>query len=242
MHNLAWEELHTDLKVPMVELFETVEGEGRMAGYPTVFIRIFHCNLRCTWCDTTYSYAPEKPAFTASICEIVDRVSAYGHGVVCLTGGEPLMHGVKSLALVYHLARIPHVWDIHIETNGAIDLQPFQALREREKEVREKVRFVMDYKLPASGETERMHVPNLALLEERDEVKFVVGNEADFMYALDVLKRHPTRATALFSPVWETMPPADLVSFLLKYRPQEGRARLNMQIHKVIWDPEARGV
>jgi 7-carboxy-7-deazaguanine synthase len=235
-------ELHKELKLPMVELFETVEGEGKMAGYPTTFVRVFNCNLRCTWCDTPYSYAPDKPAFTASIKDIVERVQTYGHGVICLTGGEPLMHGDKSLALVYHLAKLPEVWDIHIETNGAIDLQPFAALREQEHVVNKKVRFVMDYKLPASGETAKMYMPNFSLLGVGDEVKFVVGNEDDFFHALDILKRYPTEATALFSPVWETMPPADLVQLLLHHRPQEGRARLNMQIHKVIWDPEARGV
>ena len=125
-------ELRRDFKLPMVELFETVEGEGRMAGYPTTFVRVFNCNLRCTWCDTPYSYAPEKAAFTASIEEIVEQTASYGHGVICLTGGEPLMHGLKSQALVYHLSQLPTVWDIHIETNGAINLMPFSLLRERD--------------------------------------------------------------------------------------------------------------
>lgn len=235
LYNKEW-------KLPMVELFETVEGEGKMTGYPTTFVRVFNCNLRCTWCDTPYSYAPEKPEFTATIDEISRRVESYGHGVVCLTGGEPLMHGDKSLALVYHLAHLSSVWDIHIETNGAVDLCPFAALREKDEAASDKVRFVMDYKLPISGETARMHLPNFSLLGAQDEVKFVVGDEADFFHALDILERYPTRATALFSPVWETMPPAELVQLLLRYRPQEGRARLNIQIHKVIWDPETRGV
>ncbi|GED14205.1 7-carboxy-7-deazaguanine synthase QueE [Aneurinibacillus migulanus] len=235
-------ELRRDFKLPMVELFETVEGEGRMAGYPTTFVRVFNCNLRCTWCDTPYSYAPEKAAFTASIEEIVEQTASYGHGVICLTGGEPLMHGLKSQALVYHLSQLPTVWDIHIETNGAINLMPFSLLRERDGSMGRKVRFVMDYKLPASGETAKMHLSNFSILEPQDEVKFVVGDEADFFHALDILTRYPTRATALFSPVWETMPPADLVTLILRHRPQEGKARLNMQIHKVIWDPEARGV
>jgi 7-carboxy-7-deazaguanine synthase len=230
------------VKLPMVELFETVEGEGKMTGYLTTFVRVYNCNLRCTWCDTPYSYAPEKPAFTISIREIVERASAFGHGVICLTGGEPLMHGEKSLALLYYLAQLSFVWDIHIETNGAIDLQPFVDLRRQDAATGAKARFVMDYKLPASGETDKMCMTNFALLEERDEVKFVVGSEADFFHAIEVLKQYPTRATALFSPVWETMPPAELVRLLLTHRPQRGRARLNMQLHKVIWDPEMRGV
>lgn len=240
MHNIS--DLHLHWKLPMVELFETVEGEGKMAGYPTTFVRVFNCNLRCTWCDTPYSYAPEKAAFTASIEEIVRQVQAYGHGVVCLTGGEPLMHGTKSLALAYQLARLSEIWDIHIETNGAIDLLPFCELREQEHSVGGKVRFVMDYKLPASGETAKMHLANFALLASQDEVKFVVGDEDDFLHALMILERYPTKATVLFSPVWETLPPARLVELMLQHRPMQGRARINMQLHKVIWDPEARGV
>ncbi|MED0670475.1 radical SAM protein [Aneurinibacillus aneurinilyticus] len=236
------EKLRRDLKLPMVELFETVEGEGRMAGYPTTFVRVFNCNLRCTWCDTPYSYAPEKAAFITSIAEIVERTVSYGHGVICLTGGEPLMHGVKSQSLIYHLSQLPTVWDIHIETNGAIDLMPFSSLREQDRSMGSKVRFVMDYKLPTSGETAKMHLENFFILGPQDEVKFVVGDEADFFHALNILGQHPTQATALFSPVWETMSPADLAALILRYRPQEGRARLNMQIHKVIWDPETRGV
>lgn len=239
---LTLSDLHPQWKLPMVELFETVEGEGKMAGYPTTFVRLFNCNLRCTWCDTPYSYAPERPAFTATIEEITHRVQTYGHGVVCLTGGEPLMHGVKSLALTYQLALLPDVWDVHIETNGAIDLLPFCELRRQAPAVDDKVRFVMDYKLPASGETNRMHLPNFSLLAPQDEVKFVVGSEADFLHALEVLTRYPTEAAVLFSPVWETMPPARLVELMLQHRPQQGKARINMQLHKVIWDPEARGV
>jgi 7-carboxy-7-deazaguanine synthase len=230
------------VRLPMVEIFQTVEGEGRMAGYPTTFVRVYNCNLRCTWCDTLYSYAPEKPAFTASIREIVERVKELGHGVICLTGGEPLMHGDKSLALLYHLAQIEEVWDIHIETNGAIDLEPFNRLRMEDQNVGRKARFVMDYKLPASGETEKMCLPNFARLEDRDEVKFVVGSVEDFEHGIQILADYPTRATALFSPVWETMTPDKLVNLLLEARPQNGRARLNLQIHKVIWDPELRGV
>lgn len=229
-------------ELPFVEVFETVEGEGLMAGYPTTFVRVFHCNLRCTWCDTPYSYAPAQPEFTASIQEIVARVREYGHGVICLTGGEPLIHGEKSQALLYHLARQPYIRDVHVETNGAIDLAPFVHLRQEMGEAGTPIRFIMDHKLPASGETARMHLPNMALLTERDEVKFVVASEEDFRYALTVLADYPTAAVVSFSPVWESMPPARLVELLLAHRPNEGRARLNLQLHKIIWDPQQRGV
>ncbi|MGC5327333.1 7-carboxy-7-deazaguanine synthase QueE [Brevibacillus sp. SYSU BS000544] len=244
----AINQLHEDLsmeaklqwKLPMVEIFQTVEGEGTRAGFPTTFVRIYNCNLRCTWCDTVYSYAPHPPEFMATIQEIVQQVEELGNHYVCLTGGEPLMHGEKSLALVEALSQIDAVIDIHIETNGAIDLTDFVALRSSNSSIKNKVRFIMDYKLPGSGEMERMIEGNLELLEPQDELKFVVADDTDFTVACQVLDQYQPQALALFSPVWETMPPAKLVDKIL----QSGRKgiKLNLQIHKVIWHPEMRGV
>lgn len=223
------------IRLPLVEIFETVEGEGTRAGFPTVFVRLFGCNLRCTWCDTTYSYAPYKPEMTLSIEEIVERVSAYSSKHVCLTGGEPLLYGRKSLALVNAIASIPGMRDVHIETNGAMDLQPFL-----EHVTSPLVRYVMDFKLPASGETDKMNLGNLALLRGKDELKFVIGSIEDFHYARQILEEHPTEALPLFSPVWETMPPARLVELMLEHK--LSHVKMNLQIHKVIWDPSQRGV
>ncbi len=227
-------------KLPMVEIFETVEGEGTRAGFVTTFVRLYNCNLRCTWCDTVYSYAPHPPEFMATIQEIKEQVERLGNHYVCLTGGEPLMHGGKSLALIEALSSIPAVTDIHIETNGAIDLASFAALRSADPLVNRKVRFIMDYKLPASGEMERMIHGNLALLEPQDELKFVIADDRDFAIACEVLDQYQPAALALFSPVWETMPPARLVEKILA----SGRKtiKLNLQIHKVIWHPDTRGV
>jgi len=228
------------MKLPMVEIFQTVEGEGTRAGFPTTFVRVFNCNLRCTWCDTTYSYAPHKPEFFATISEIAEQVRLFGNHYVCLTGGEPLMHGEKSLALIKALSQLPVVQDIHVETNGAIDLSPFVKLRDEMPLACEKVRFIMDWKLPASGEMEKMIPGNLKLLQERDELKFVIGDDRDFQIACELLDQYQPKALPLFSPVWETMPPAALVEKLLA----SGRknVKINMQLHKVIWDPNKRGV
>jgi 7-carboxy-7-deazaguanine synthase len=234
------EEQKRSFRLPMVEIFQTVEGEGSRAGFPTTFVRVYNCNLRCTWCDTTYSYAPHKPEFHASVEEIVEKVSAFGNRHVCLTGGEPLMHGEKSLALVEALAAIPCVTDVHIETNGAVPLAPFAALRRQNPETCAKVRFIMDWKLPASGEMERMLPENLALLDAQDECKFVIGDVHDFAIACQVLDQYHPRALPLFSPVWETMPPARLVELLLASGRKE--IKLNLQMHKVIWHPDTRGV
>ncbi|NGQ96847.1 radical SAM protein [Brevibacillus sp. SYP-B805] len=230
----------TNMKLPMVELFQTIEGEGTRAGFPTTFVRVYNCNLRCAWCDTTYSYAPHPAEFYATVEEIAERVASFGNPYVCLTGGEPLMHGEKSLALVEALASIPCVTDVHIETNGAVPLEPFAALRDSHPEAAAKVRFIMDWKLPSSREMDRMLPGNLALLDERDECKFVIGDEHDFEVACQVLDTYRPRALPLFSPVWETMPPARLAELLLASGRKQ--VKLNLQIHKVIWHPDARGV
>lgn len=227
------------VKLPMVEIFETVEGEGTMAGFPTTFVRVFNCNLRCVWCDTPYSYAPSRPAFFASIEEIVEQVKKYGHHHVCLTGGEPLIHGEKSLILIQALSSIESVEDIHVETNGAIDLTPFHTWRQQEEKVGKKLRFILDYKLPGSGEQDKMILSNFSLLRDTDEIKFVVTDENDFHVAIEIMKRYVKKGIPLFSPVWESMKPSHLVSLMLKHRIN---AKLNLQLHKVIWDPDTRGV
>ena len=224
-----------EVMLPLVEIFETVEGEGTAVGYPTVFIRLFGCPLRCVWCDTQYSYAPHEPEMRLTVMEICARVGDFSSARVCLTGGEPLMFGGRSIALLSALAALPQLVDIHVETSGAIALEPFL-----EQVQSKKVRYIVDYKLPASGETHRMHLPNLQLLRPTDELKFVIADEQDFLCALDVLQTHRPGGVALFSPVFGRMPPQQLVERILA----EGLAnvRLNLQIHKVIWDPQKRGV
>ncbi|WP_307338375.1 7-carboxy-7-deazaguanine synthase QueE [Caldalkalibacillus uzonensis] len=226
--------------VPMVEIFETVEGEGLRAGFPTVFVRVFHCNLRCVWCDTPYSYAPAKPEFEATVEEIVHKVKGFASRAICLTGGEPLIHGHKSAALIHGLSYVDSFEDIHIETNGAIDLQPFARIREQDPVWDKKVRFIMDYKLPASGEMERMIHSNFEYLRNGDEIKFVIGSDEDFECALKVMERYHRRGTVLMSPVWETMPPMKLVEKVLSHG--LAHVKVNLQLHKIIWDPDQRGV
>jgi 7-carboxy-7-deazaguanine synthase len=224
-----------NIKLPMVEIFETVEGEGTRAGFPTIFVRLFGCNLRCTWCDTKYSYPPEEAGLVMTIGEIVSQVRKYRSTHVCLTGGEPLLYGEKSAALIEALLDIESLADIHIETNGAIDVSMFM-----ERITSPKVRYIVDYKLPDSGETEQMILGNLSKLRKQDELKFVIGSEHDFAEAVRVLREHPTEALPLFSPVWETMPPVKLVKLMLDNG--LSHVKLNMQLHKIIWDPAMRGV
>lgn len=221
--------------LPLVEIFQTVEGEGTTAGYPTVFVRLFGCPLRCTWCDTPYSYAPAQPQMTLTIPEICARVTALGAQRICLTGGEPLLFGARSGALLEALAELHHVRDIHVETGGSIDLAPFV------KNVRsDKVRYIVDYKLPGSGQQSFMCEANLTHMRTVDEIKFVIADETDFQTARDVLLRAEVRATVLFSPVFGKMQPSELVALMLAH--QMWDVKLSLQTHKYIWDPAMRGV
>ncbi|MFD0678168.1 MULTISPECIES: 7-carboxy-7-deazaguanine synthase QueE [unclassified Paenibacillus] len=224
-----------NIKLPMVEIFETVEGEGTGAGFPTVFVRLFGCNLRCTWCDTKYSYPPEEADRVMTIGEIVEEVRKYRSTRICLTGGEPLLYGDKSAALIKALLQIETLTDLHIETNGAIDVSPFMDSIDSPL-----VRYIVDYKLPDSGETDKMILSNFAKLRKQDELKFVIGSDRDFNEAVRVLEHYSTEALPLFSPVWETMPPAKLVQLMLDHG--LSHVKLNMQLHKIIWDPATRGV
>lgn len=226
--------------LPMVEIFQTVEGEGLKAGFPTTFVRLYNCNLRCVWCDTVYSYAPHPPSFYATIEEIVERVHQFNNPSICLTGGEPLMHGEKSLALIETLAEQKEIEDIHIETNGAIDLTPFCSLRDERARVQQKVRFIMDVKLHSSGEKDAMAWDNFALLSDRDEIKFVIGSKEEFDEASELIDRYYEKGQLLFSPVWEGLEPSALVEMILA-SPYK-RAKLSLQTHKYIWHPEQKGV
>lgn len=224
------------IRLPMVEIFETVEGEGIQAGFPTIFVRLFGCNLRCVWCDTKYSYPPIEAESTMTINQIVSEVNQYKSTRICLTGGEPLLYGEQSLALIENLVTgVDRLVDLHIETNGAIDLALFMGRIHSPK-----VRYVMDYKLKGSGEGGRMVLTNLSILRSCDELKFVIASDADFLEAKQVLVQYPTKALALFSPVWESMKPERLVQLLLEHG--LSHVKLNLQLHKIIWDPATRGV
>lgn len=222
-------------QISLVEIFETVEGEGTTAGFPTVFVRLFGCPLRCLWCDTPYSYPPQKAEMLLSVAEIARQVSGFSANRVCVTGGEPLLYGDRSALLLQALASLEHICDVHVETSGAMALHPFLAAVSSPK-----VRYIMDYKLPDSGESQRMHLPNLAALRPQDELKFVIASERDFELACHVLEVYDPASVTLFSPVWGKMEPRELVARML----EQGLAnvRLSLQLHKIVWDPNERGV
>lgn len=220
-------------KLPITEIFQSLEGEGTKAGYPTTFVRMFGCNLNCSWCDTGYSKEPSQPGESLSVFEIVSRVKKYQNRYICLTGGEPLLHGENSLELIQNLVLLEAAVDVHVETNGSVDLEPLARLRKREFWVNRKLRIIMDYKLPASGETARMQPENFDSLLEQDEIKFVIADEADFLAALEVLKKWYFKGQPLFSPVWGCIDPQTLAAWLIKHNLKN--AKLSLPLHKLIW-------
>jgi 7-carboxy-7-deazaguanine synthase len=208
------------------EIYQSIQGESTYAGRACVFVRLAACDLRCRWCDTPYAFTGGRKM---TVDEVVAEVDRYGGGLVEITGGEPLLQADVHPLMERLLARRDEVL---LETGGhvPIDRVPRGVVR------------IVDVKCPASGEAGRMHWPNLELVDRRDEVKFVIQDRADFDYAVDVVRRHglADRAGAvLFSPVHGVLAPADLARWILE---ANVAARLQLQAHKYIWSPEARGV
>ncbi|VBB43030.1 7-carboxy-7-deazaguanine synthase [uncultured Desulfatiglans sp.] len=208
------------------EIFYSIQGESSWAGLPCAFVRLTGCNLRCSYCDTRYAYDQGRPMRAG---EIVDALLGYGVGLVEITGGEPLLQpGTPALAAA--LAG----WGcrVLVETNGSfdIDVLPEACIR------------IVDIKCPSSGEAARMDLENLHRLRAGDEVKFVMSNRGDYDYALRILPRiiasSPCR-TVHFSPVFGVLEPALLAAWMLADRPE---ARLHLQLHKIVWGADRRGV
>ncbi len=208
----------------VTEIFFSIQGEGTRAGRPCVFVRFTGCDLRCGYCDTTYAFHGGRD-MTAD--EILAEVERHSCRLVLLTGGEPMLqHEVPELAREL-LAR-GH--EVAVETHGQrpLDALPAEVVR------------IADVKTPGSGEVTR-DFGYLDRLQPHDEVKFVVCSEGDFRWSVEVIRRHRLegRLELLISPASGLVDPRDLARWMLESGID---ARLNLQIHKVIWGPEARGV
>lgn len=216
----------------VAEKFISINGEGTRAGELSVFVRFQGCNLRCSYCDTSWAYKADCPYEDMTPDQIVEYVLSTGIYNVTLTGGEPLLaQGIAEL--IEKLLAQPKI-RVEIETNGAVDLRPFCT----------PVRpvFTMDYKLPSSGWEQAMKVENFAILEQQDTVKFVCGSQEDLQRAWDIIREYrlTARCHVYLSPVFGSIEPVDMVTFMETHRMND--VRLQIQIHKVIWDPEKRGV
>lgn len=232
------------------ELYLTVQGESSLVGLPTVFVRLYSCNLRCRWCDSMH--AVEGGDFTrVSPEELVQRILETAgpsngpyEGVrnICWTGGEPLLQGE---AIAHAIQRLPKKFVHSIETDGEVDPRAFDGLVAGLR-AEGRVRYVMDVKCPGSGMVAKKAYANLGLLRPHDEVKFVLLDRADYEFAKDVLAHHPTKAqTILFSPanpahkVVKGLDSCQLADWILKDRLP---VRLQIQLHKVLWPGRDRGI
>jgi 7-carboxy-7-deazaguanine synthase len=211
------------------EIFYSIQGESTFAGQPCVFVRLTGCDLRCTYCDTEYAFYEGK---RRSLDSIIGEVGKHPCRLVEVTGGEPLLQK-RVHTLMSRLCDLGYT--VLIETSGAHDIGSVDA----------RVHRIMDLKCPSSGECARNRMENLALLGVRDEVKFVIGSEEDYAWAkAQVLAGAPGWAdrvnAILFSPVFGKMTPLDLANHVLT--DALPRVRMQVQMHKMIWEPNRRGV
>ena len=202
----------------LTEIFFSLQGEASRAGLPTVFVRLTGCPLRCTWCDTTYSFTGGEPATIASV---LAEVAKYPARQVCVTGGEPLAQK-ECLALLVALCDAGY--DVSLETSGALDIAA----------VDPRVARIMDLKAPDSGESARNLWGNLALLNQRDEIKIVIASRADYEWARQALREHKLDelCSVLLSPAQGLVEPTALAEWIL----EDGlNVRFQMQLHKLLW-------
>jgi 7-carboxy-7-deazaguanine synthase len=209
----------------VTEIFHSIQGESTFAGLPCVFVRVTGCPLRCTWCDTAYAF---HDGDEMSLDQIIARVRAFGSRLVEITGGEPL-HDPEAFELITRL--LDAGFAVLVETSGAISIEP----------VDPRAVIIMDLKCPGSGMADRNLWSNLDRLKPGDQVKFVLKDREDYLWARDVLARTRVheRQTVLFSPVFGELDPKRLADWMLE---DHVSARLQLQLHKLIWDPAARGV
>lgn len=208
-------------RLRITEIFLSLQGEARDAGWPTVFVRLTGCPLRCQYCDTAYAFHGGQ---WRGIDDIVAEVAAHGVRHVCVTGGEPLAQK-RCLALLARLCDAGH--SVSLETSGAIDVG----------DVDIRVSRVVDVKTPGSGEVARNRWENLALLNARDQVKFVICSRADFEWARDVVAEHALqqRCDVLFSPSHAQVSPRELADWIVQ---EKLPVRFQMQLHKQLWGEE----
>jgi 7-carboxy-7-deazaguanine synthase len=209
----------------VTEIFYSIQGESSFVGQPCVFVRLTGCPLRCTWCDTEYAFYGGSEQ---SIEYILGKVESYGCRLVEITGGEPLAQS-EAFPLITKLCE--RGYDVLIETSGAIDTATVDT----------RAHVILDVKCPGSGMSDRMHWPNLDRLTMKDEAKFVLAERADYEWARQVLEQHElaTRCTVLMSPVFGSLDPRQLAEWVLADRLP---VRLQLQLHKLIWAPDMRGV
>ena len=225
----------------ITEIYKSIQGESTHAGLPCVFVRFTGCNLRCSWCDSEYTFTGGSRMGLDEVLEEVERLSPDG-GLVEITGGEPMLQEREAIPLMQRL--LDAGYTVLLETSGERPLA----------DVPRGVVKIVDVKCPNSGEPETFHMENLDTLGLQDEVKFVLSDRTDYEFARDFVKRHTLdrRVNAvIFSPAFRKdaegerdcshclVDPRELAEWMLE---DNSTARLGLQIHKFIWDPALKGV
>lgn len=210
------------MSLRIFEIFHSLQGESSRVGLPTVFVRLTGCPLRCGYCDTEYAF---HGGATQSFDEILEKVASYQAQYVCVTGGEPLAQkGCHELLKMLCDAG----YKVSLETSGAMDIS----------QVDQRVSVIMDIKTPGSGEASKNLWGNIEHLSAKDEVKFVLVDRADYEWAKQVLNQYALtdKCPVLFSPVYKTLPPADLAAWVLE---DHLPVRMQVQLHKILWGEKA---
>jgi len=209
------------------EIFYSIQGESSYAGRPCVFIRLTGCNLRCTYCDTRYAY---EEGTDMEIDTIIGHLSAYECPLVEITGGEPLIQK-ETPHLVERLLKVGY--KVLVETNGSLDIS----------QIDNRCIRIVDIKCPLSGEAGQNDLRNLERLTDDDEVKFVLSGREDYEYAKEILTHINLTLSRMnrvhFSPVFGKIEPKILAKWILD---DHLKVRLHLQLHKIIWSPDQRGV
>ena len=210
----------------VTEIYKSIQGESSFVGWPCVFIRLTGCPLRCKWCDTAYGFEGGE---TVSIAEIINQVKTFKCQLVEITGGEPLAQAQTS-DLISTL--IQQGFKVLVETGGS---EPIQHLDPE-------THIIMDLKCPDSRMSEKNHWDNLNHLKPSDEIKFVIASKADFAWAMQKIGENflDQRFNLLFSPAFGLIQPKELTEWLLTEN--NDKLRMQLQIHKYIWNPRAKGV
>ncbi|SMN17133.1 Queuosine Biosynthesis QueE Radical SAM [uncultured Candidatus Thioglobus sp.] len=207
----------TDLNI--TEIFYSLQGEAREVGLPTTFIRLTGCPLRCSYCDTEYAF---KGNNLVSINEIIGEVEQYNTRYICVTGGEPLAQ-INCHILLDTLVKNDYL--VSLETSGSIDIS----------EINPDVSIVMDVKTPSSNESSQNLYGNIEKLQEKDQLKFVIGSRTDFDWSVDILGEYSTNAGVLFSPVFDRITPTQLADWIIE---AQLNVRMQVQMHKLLWGDE----
>jgi 7-carboxy-7-deazaguanine synthase len=216
------------LKFNISEIFHSIQGEGSRAGRPCVFIRMQGCELRCSWCDTPYALDIKETANLMSSDEILDAIANYNCKLINLTGGEPLIH--KNISILIDRL-MQEGYEVTIETNGHADIS-----------IAESAVRIMDLKCPDSGMSKFNNYKNIDYISKKDEIKFVVASKSDFDWAvkkIDEYKLEDKAGYIFISPVFGKIELEELANLVTN---SGKNIRMQLQMHKFIWDPNKRGV